>query len=154
MIAKHSPIDTCLFVFTMPRPISLQNRNKIIEHHGSGRSAGEIAQIVGKFTELQVDFLLMFNLTGIDVRTVRKYLGRYRETGDVYVKKSTGRRCKLSPTQVQQLVSVAENNRFATNSALANMIEYGPGISENTVRNYLRKNGLYSRIAAQKPNLR
>ena len=90
---------------------------------------------------------------GCHRKTVEKYLNRYLETGEAYTKPKTGRRLKLSQEQAQQLKDVALRNNFLSNNQLASMFADLPPMCSDTVSNYLRKYGVRSRIAAQKPLL-
>ena len=93
-------------------------------------------------------------MAGISYSTVARYLQRYRETGEVNTRKSPGRPRKLDERQSQQLSTVALANNFVPIVKLPSYCEPGfPSVSRSTLTRYLKKDGVMTRIAAEKPDL-
>ena len=71
------------------------------------------------------------------------------------VAKSAGRQTKMNEDQIDQVAAYALEHNFATNNDIIQYIreQQLPSITANTVSNYLKRKGVRSRIAAEKPNL-
>lgn len=83
--------------------------------------------------------------------TVRFWLSKFRNCGDVEDRARTGRPKATSPTADRRIVRMCKANRFASSSMLHS--DWGESVSSRTLRNRLNVKGYYSRKPIRKPKL-
>ena len=88
---------------------------------------------------------------GCDVSTVKFWLKRYEETGDVEELERTGRPRKTIARQDEKIITTQESNREATATAI--LKEVRVGVSRETVRKRVREAGFKFEAPLVKPLL-
>lgn len=121
------------------KEISLEKRAQIEILHKLGKSQREIGKIVN-----------------VSQKGVRTTLIRKQQTGSNSDRKRSGRPRKTTKRVDQAIVIKSKRNRFTTAPQIASEINSSlvQPISITTVRQRLRENGLFGRVAVKKPLLR
>lgn len=124
--------------FKMPKKaqISISIRTLIIEHHKTGKSYRDIADIV----QLHKD-------------TVARIVQVYKKRGSISPAKRSGRPLKTTGRIDRAIVKKAELDRGLSATKIAKQIEneFSIRLSSQSVRNRLHKTGLKGRVALKKP---
>ena len=79
----------------------------------------------------------------VPVRTLYRWITRFRNEGEVERMEGTGRPSQTSRRSDRRLVRLSRRNPFASSSQL--LMDWGEQVSSRTVRRRLRHAGLYSR---------
>lgn len=116
--------------------ISLSVRKLIIEHHGSGKSYRQIADMV----RLSKD-------------TIAKIVQKYKRSGSYIPAKRSGRPSKTTSRIDRAIVSRVDQERGLSAPKVAKQLEseFSINVTPQTVRNRLHKQGLKGRVALKKP---
>ena len=86
--------------------------------------------------------------------TVRTWINRYQETGDVQDEEKQGRKRKTSEREDLDIVSIAKKLRTSSSAEISiSMKRQGTDISSATVRRRLNEEGLYKLQPLKKPLL-
>ena len=86
---------------------------------------------------------------GLNLKTVKKHINRYRLTGSCFRKKGSGRPRKTSPRQDKLITRTAIKNRKATSKEIKHQLKLKVGAS--TIRNRLHEANIKSYVATKKP---
>lgn len=87
----------------------------------------------------------------VPTRTVNDVFRKFRERGTTTPQNSPGRPPKLGERDLRGLVRFSKKNRRAVLSDVTNSAAVK--VSDRTVRRHLRKEGIFARVAVQKPFL-
>lgn len=119
----------------MARDLDIFKKQRIVELVENGATYREVSQVLG-----------------VGLRTIWRWIRRHRENEGLEGKRrNCGRRAELSERQERVLIRSSEYNPFKTAVDLKRELDLP--VSVQSVRRYLRVNGLLGRIAAQKEHL-
>ncbi|XP_076066131.1 uncharacterized protein LOC143039773 [Oratosquilla oratoria] len=118
------------------RPVSSQDKQRIVDLHKDGHSNGVIAERIGR-----------------SVSVVQRIVAQYKSRGSIISAPKTGRPRKTSVKQDRLMVRLSRKDRFKSAAEISRELNasYDCDVSRKTVSRRLVSAGLNARVPASKP---